>query len=141
MNGSCVFFHSPPYTSGTIHGPHTSMQWPIFKDCGKPGSGCRVDAVVSGDNHVYERIERDGIVYFTNGLAGGWPPYDCKAEFGGANDPASKICLGMKSFGQTNSGAQRVTVKRTGGTSELRFEMIDIAGKTWDTKTLQKSMP
>ena len=38
------------------------MQWP-FADWG-------ADVVVSGHAHTYERIMRDGIVYFVNGLGG-----------------------------------------------------------------------
>jgi hypothetical protein len=38
------------------------MQWP-FAEWG-------TDAVLSGHNHVYERISRDGIPYFVNGLGG-----------------------------------------------------------------------
>jgi hypothetical protein len=38
------------------------MQWP-FAEWG-------ADAVLSGHDHSYERIMRDGIVYFVNGLGG-----------------------------------------------------------------------
>jgi hypothetical protein len=38
------------------------MQWP-FAEWG-------ADAVISGHDHTYERISRDGITYFVNGLGG-----------------------------------------------------------------------
>lgn len=56
-----VFMHHPPYSSGT-HGSTDWMQWP-FAEWG-------VDAVLSGHDHLYERLEADGLVYFTNGLGG-----------------------------------------------------------------------
>ena len=57
-----VFMHHPPYSSSTVHGSETVMQWP-YADWG-------ATAVLAGHDHTYERIERDGIVYFVNGLGG-----------------------------------------------------------------------
>jgi hypothetical protein len=57
-----VYMHHPPYSSG-LHGSIDWMRWP-FADWG-------ADAVLSGHDHTYERIERDGIAYFVNGLGGG----------------------------------------------------------------------
>ncbi|MEX2161434.1 MAG: metallophosphoesterase [Anaerolineales bacterium] len=64
-----VVFHHPAYSSGY----HTStewMQWP-FSDWG-------VDAVLSGHDHLYERLEVDGLLYITNGLGG----HEAIYEFG-----------------------------------------------------------
>jgi hypothetical protein len=54
-----VYEHHPPYSSDLVHGSTPSMQWP-FASWG-------ADAVLSGHAHAYERIERDGVVYFVNG--------------------------------------------------------------------------
>ncbi len=56
-----VYMHHPPYSSG-LHGSIDWMQWP-FAEWG-------ADAVISGHDHTYERISRDRIVYFVNGLGG-----------------------------------------------------------------------
>lgn len=56
-----VYFHHAPYSSG-LHGPVDWMQWP-FAEWG-------ADIVLSGHDHTYERIARDGIQYFVNGLGG-----------------------------------------------------------------------
>jgi tartrate-resistant acid phosphatase type 5 len=56
-----VYFHHAPYSSGR-HGPSERMQWP-FAEWG-------ADVVLSGHDHTYERISRDGIYYFVNGLGG-----------------------------------------------------------------------
>jgi hypothetical protein len=56
-----VFFHHAPYSSG-LHGPVDWMQWP-FAEWG-------ADIVLSGHDHTYERISRDGILYLVNGLGG-----------------------------------------------------------------------
>ncbi len=56
-----VYFHHPAYSSGTST-PSTVMQWPF--------AAWGADAVISGHDHIYERIFADGIVYFINGLGG-----------------------------------------------------------------------
>ena len=61
-----VYFHHAPYSSGSVHGTHTGetarMKWP-FQEWG-------VDAVLAGHDHIYERVHRNGLVYFVNGLGG-----------------------------------------------------------------------
>ncbi len=58
-----VYFHHPPYSSGE-HGPYDNMNWPF--------AALGADVVLSGHEHNYERIERNGIVYIINGIGG--PP-------------------------------------------------------------------
>jgi hypothetical protein len=57
-----VVTHYPPYSSGAQHGSNEEPQWP-YADWG-------ADAVFSGHEHIYERLEIDGIPYFVNGLGG-----------------------------------------------------------------------
>ncbi len=57
-----VIFHQSPYSSG-LQGSVDWMRWP-FQDWG-------ASAVLSGHDHIYERLEVDGIPYFVNGLGGG----------------------------------------------------------------------
>lgn len=58
-----AYFHNPPYSSGARHvGGGTHMRWP-WDEWG-------FDLVMSGDDHVYERIEREDVVYLVNGLGG-----------------------------------------------------------------------
>ena len=56
-----VYMHHPPYSSGE-HGSANWMQWP-FAEWG-------ADVVISGHDHTYERISKDSILYFVNGLGG-----------------------------------------------------------------------
>lgn len=56
-----VVSHHPPYSSGE-HGDNKPCQWAFHKH--------GVDMVVSGHDHDYERIERDGLVHIVNGSAG-----------------------------------------------------------------------
>jgi hypothetical protein len=56
-----VFLHHPPWSSGR-HGPNDWTQWSF--------AACGAHAVFSGHDHHYERISRDGIVYFVNGAGG-----------------------------------------------------------------------
>lgn len=57
-----VTMHHPPYSSSLAHGSTPAMQWP-YTDWG-------ATAVFAGHDHTYERIVRDGIVYFVNGIGG-----------------------------------------------------------------------
>jgi len=57
-----VYDHHPPFSSDNMHGPTRYMQWPF--------AAWGADAVLSGHAHTYERVMRDGIVYFVNGLGG-----------------------------------------------------------------------
>jgi hypothetical protein len=61
-----VYMHHSPYSSGK-HGSKGRMQWP-FSEWG-------ADVVFSGHDHTYERISRNGILYFVNGI-GGKSKYD-----------------------------------------------------------------
>lgn len=57
-----VYFHHPPYSSGTRHGNNATMQWPFH--------AWGASIVIAGHEHTYERIERDSIIYLVNGLGG-----------------------------------------------------------------------
>lgn len=56
-----VYFHHAPFSSAA-HGSNATLQWP-FATWG-------ATAVLAGHDHTYERILRDGAVYFVNGLGG-----------------------------------------------------------------------
>ena len=57
-----VYFHLPPYSSG-YHGSVDWMRWPF--------AAWGADVVLTGHDHLYERLEVDGIPYLVNGLGGG----------------------------------------------------------------------
>ncbi len=57
-----VIFHEAAYSSGE-HGDNTFMQWP-FQQWG-------ATAVLSGHDHDYERILKNGMPFFVDGLGGG----------------------------------------------------------------------
>ena len=52
--------HHAPYGSSSVHGSHESLQFP-FAEWG-------IDMVLSGHDHLYERVERDGTTFVVNGL-------------------------------------------------------------------------
>jgi tartrate-resistant acid phosphatase type 5 len=60
-----VVLHDPPYSSGLRYGSATLFQWP-YAEWG-------ADLVLSGHHHAYERVQRNGISYVTNGLGGDYP--------------------------------------------------------------------
>lgn len=55
-----VVLHHPPFTSGKGHGSNEHFQW-NFKG---------FDVVISGHEHVYERLELEGTTYIVNGVGG-----------------------------------------------------------------------
>ncbi len=102
-----VVFHHPPFSSGQ-HGSNAWMQWPF--------AAWGADAVISGHDHTYERIVRDGIVYFVNGLGG-----------------AARYFFGVPVQGSetrynTDWGAMRVTATN----STLDFEFVSLDGQVQD---------
>ena len=56
-----VFLHHPPFSSSR-RGENKEVQWP-FVSWG-------VDAVIAGHDHLYERLQREGIPFIVNGLGG-----------------------------------------------------------------------
>ena len=108
-----VYDHHPPYSSDLVHGSTGYMQWP-FAEWG-------ADAVLSGHAHAYERLQRDGIVYFVNGL-GGAPRYFFGFTVGG-----SRVRY------NADWGAQKVTVTA----DALIFEFWSAGGRLIDSYRLQ----
>jgi len=56
-----VYNHHPPYSSG-LHGDSSSLDWPF--------AAWGADAMWSGHDHDYERIERDGMLFGVQGTSG-----------------------------------------------------------------------
>ncbi len=107
-----VIVHHPPYSSAE-HGNNRALQWP-FADWG-------AQIVISGHDHTYERIQRDGVLYFVNGL-GGHP-----ARYG---------------FGEPVEGSQ-VRFRETHGAmlvtatpEEITLQFITVDGQVIDQITL-----
>jgi len=102
-----VYFHAPPYSSG-LHGSVEWMRWP-FAEWG-------ADAVLAGHDHIYERISRDGIVYFVNGLGGG------------SRYPFSSPVEGSQLRYNLDYGAQLVEAS----SAYLRFQFFNRLGEVVD---------
>ena len=109
-----VYDHHPPYSSDSTHGSTMNLRWP-FAQWG-------ADAVISGHAHTYERIVRDGIVYFVNGL-------------GGASRYAFATPIaGSQVRYNASWGAQRVTATST----TIQFAFYNVAGELIDNYTLTR---
>jgi predicted phosphodiesterase len=70
-----VIVHYPPFSSGNRHGSTPDYQWD-FASMG-------IDLVLSGHDHIYERIEVGGVIYIVNG-AGGKALYGCGDRVSGS---------------------------------------------------------
>ncbi len=108
-----VYFHQAPYSSG-YHGSVTWMRWP-FAQWG-------TDAVISGHDHIYERLSIDGIPYFIDGVGGG-TVYDL-----GETLPESQTRF------NGDSGAMLVTATP----QQILFQFFTVAGEQVDSFTIQK---
>ena len=70
-----VYFHHPPYESGSTGEPNPRIFWP-FKRWG-------ASVVLSGHEHDYERLIEDGFPYFVNGSGGrSLIPFDTTIDTG-----------------------------------------------------------
>jgi len=109
-----VYFHHPPYSSGTTHGSSVWMQWP-YRQWG-------ADVVLSGHEHHYERLVVDGLHYVVNG-AGGKSLY-----------PFGPPIAGSQVRYNDDYGALRVEAS----TSSLTFQFIARTGEVVDTYRVRK---
>ena len=107
-----VYDHHPPYSSESQHHSSTFMRWPI--------AAWGADVMISGHAHDYERVLRNGIVYFVNGL-GGAPRYKFATPISG-----SKVRY------RANWGAQRAIAT----SSTLEFKFYSVSGHLVDTYRL-----
>jgi tartrate-resistant acid phosphatase type 5 len=114
-----VLFHHPAYSSG---GGYSYMKWPF--------ENWRVDAVISGHVHNYERILRDdnndnnSLVYFVDGLGG-----DSEAGFNSTPVSGSQV--------RYNSGYGALKVTESGTT--LKFQFYNASGTLIDEYILDKN--
>ena len=106
-----VVMHHPPYSSGP-HGSTPALQWPF--------AAWGVTAVLAGHDHVYERIERDGVLYFVNGLGGHPARYPFRAPV-----PGSRVRY------RDQHGAMRVEADAC----HITFEFIAVDGRRIDAVT------
>lgn len=110
-----VYLHHAPYSSSTTHGSTPSMQWPY--------AAWGADAVLAGHDHTYERIERDGILYFVNGLGG-------RSIYGlGSGIAGSQVRY------NGDYGAMLIDAD----SSQVNFKFINRSGKVIDNYTLTAS--
>lgn len=108
-----AYFHHAPFSSGK-HGSTVQSQWD-FASMG-------IDVVMAGHDHNYERIERDGIVYFVNGV-GGAPLYSIR-----------KKVKGSKFFYSKHHGFMLVTANN----KSMQIQFINDKDKIKDQITIEK---
>jgi hypothetical protein len=114
-----VFLHHPPYSSSLRRGSDRDMQWPYAR--------WGADAVIAGHDHLYERLQQEGIVYFVNGLGGRWRGISPIHRFL-FPIPGSKIRYNL------NYGAQLITADQTC----INFSFYARTGERIDSYTIFK---
>lgn len=113
-----VFTHHPPYASSQ-RGGDEELRWPY------PSWGA--DAVIAGHDHFYERLERDGITYFVNGLGGRNSGLNPIHRLLGPEE-GSKVRYNM------DFGAMLVTASE----SCINFSFFNVSGNIIDSVTFTK---
>lgn len=108
-----VLLHHAPFSS-SAHSSNPTLQWNF--------AGWGAHAVIAGHDHTYERIMKNGLPYFVNGLGGHTSVYG----FNAIPEPGSVVRY------NSNFGAMRVTANE----SFILFEFINRAGAVIDTYTL-----
>ncbi len=113
-----VYMHHPPYSSGTTHGSTPALQWQ-YQSWG-------ATAVLSGHEHNYERIIKNGFPYFVDG-AGGRSLY-----------PFSLTPVAGSEFRyNANYGAMLVTADN----NTIKFDFYSIANTSSPLDTYTVTMP
>lgn len=113
-NWKICFFHHPLYSDARYHGPDTDLKRRIEPILQKNG----VDLVLSGHEHVYERIKpQGGIYYFVLGNGGQLRPHDLR--------PAANIAKGF------DTDRAFMLMEVTG--DDLYFQTISRTGQTVDS--------
>jgi hypothetical protein len=109
-----VVLHDPPYSSSVRHGSDRTVQWPY--------AAWGADAVIAGHDHLYERVQANGIPYFVNG-AGGKDLYPFKPwavagsvvrynqDYGAQLINATADCLNISFFSRADVLLDSVTVR------------------------------
>jgi hypothetical protein len=108
-----VVMHYPPYSSSARHGSDRKVQWPF--------AAWGTDAVIAGHDHMYERVQADGISYFVNG-AGGKDLYPFQPrpvqgsavrynqDYGAQLIDATAQCLNLSFFSRAGTLIDSVTI-------------------------------
>jgi len=120
-----VIFHQPAASAG-IHGSNTNMQWDF--------AGWGADFVISGHNHIYERIEWNGIVYFNAGAGGN----NARSDYNTGKLPSGVVTKAHFETPNAN-GATKVTASNT----EITFEFYSTSDTVTpkDTYTQTREAP
>jgi len=108
-----VYFHDPPYSSGSEM--RRTMRWP-FRDWG-------ADLVLTGHQHLYERLVIDGMTYVIDGLGGALNRFPFAATQPGSlvRYNATFGALFVEVF---DGGKLDVTFRNTHGDVVDRFDLL-----------------
>jgi len=110
-----VVLHYPPYSSSARHGSDRVVQWPY--------AVWGADVVIAGHDHLYERVQANGIPYFVNG-AGGKDLYPFKPwpvpgsvvrynqDYGAQVINATAQCLNISFFSRADVLIDSVTLRQ-----------------------------
>ncbi len=110
-----VVLHYPPYSSSARHGSDPMVQWPY--------AAWGANVVIAGHDHLYERLQENGLLYFVNG-AGGKDLYPFKPwpvagsivrynqDYGAQLINATAQCLNLSFFSRADALIDSVTLRQ-----------------------------
>jgi hypothetical protein len=109
-----VVLHHAPYTSSLRRDSNRTLQWP-FAEWG-------ADAVLAGHDHLYERLEAEGIPYLINGAGGkelyAFGPPEAESivrynqDYGAQLINATAQCLNLSFFSRADILIDSVTLRQ-----------------------------
>jgi tartrate-resistant acid phosphatase type 5 len=109
-----VILHHTPYTSSLQRNSNPMLQWP-FAEWG-------ASAVIAGHDHLYERLEENGIFYLVNGAGGkslyafGSPEVGSQVrynqDYGAQLLHASDRCLNITFYSRANALIDSISLRK-----------------------------
>jgi tartrate-resistant acid phosphatase type 5 len=110
-----VVLHYPPYSSSARHGSDRMVQWPYVT--------WGANVVIAGHDHLYERLQENGLPYFVNGAGGKdlypfkpWPTAGSvvryNQDYGAQLINATAQCLNLSFFSRADVLIDSVTLRQ-----------------------------
>jgi tartrate-resistant acid phosphatase type 5 len=109
-----VVLHDPPYSSSARHGSDRTAQWPY--------AAWGANVVIAGHDHLYERLQENGLLYFVNGAGGKdlypfkWPVRGSLVRYnqdhGAQLIQAAAQCLNITFYSRADKVIDSVTLRK-----------------------------
>lgn len=128
-----AYFHSPPFSSGTVHGSNEELRRiiePIF-------SKHHVNLVISGHDHLYERSKPINLLMFKNAPLSSYRDGTCYVVSAGAGAGLYKATSGNWWTAVLKTNIHHFCRIKVYGSKSMRLEAVSLEGSIIDSVTLE----